>query len=123
MDEKKAVLVDALVRKSRALASLVEKGEAEVDTFKASLLEVARWEDVNQDKHARLMIARDRLEGREGAQLKLINKLLAGDGKVIPKAELHEMKAKIFAENNWEHLVEYEKKWSILSKPKAFTLF
>lgn len=45
------------------------------------------------------------------------------DAQVVSKEEASKMRAQVFHELGWHHLVEADKKWAILSQPKDFPLF
>jgi len=124
MDEKKEILVDCLARKAEATAALYEEGTMTADDLKIALAGLARWDTVEQDKYAKVRLASARARGRAGEELALLASLLAKGGtKEAPPAELHAARARAYERRGWACLVEHERKWALLAKPKGYALF
>jgi len=127
MDAKKAVLVEALVRKMRAQLDLKDVA------FKDTYLELAKWEDVSSDKYAYLSFQRAMELERYGQALQILSKLckaslasgsvgVACTGTPSPK-ELFELRISLLEKLQWDKWVEMEKRWNIIRFPNDFALF
>lgn len=101
-----------------------EKGKEE-DEVTGVVAELMKWDDLDQDKYARLVLERDARQGRWGLVLKLLNKLLGDGGNQsgIEKNELYERRTEVFAKLGWTHLLENERKWRVIDCPTNYYLF
>eukprot|EP00624_Nannochloropsis_granulata_P005147 evm.model.NODE_3634_length_32890_cov_30.974672.4 len=101
-----------------------EKGKEE-DEVTAVVAELMKWDALDQDKYARLVLERDMRQGRWGLVLKLLNKLLGDGGNQsgIEKKELYERRTEVFAKLGWTHLLENERKWRVIDCPSNYYLF
>lgn len=91
----------------------------------AVVAELMKWDSLDQDKYARLLLDRDAGYGRWGLVLKVLNKLLgdAGNSSGIDKKELYERRLKVFEHLGWTHLIENERKWRVIDCPTSYSLF
>jgi DNA-binding SARP family transcriptional activator len=127
MKEKKAFLIEALVRMAMAYASM-DTNEAS-GKFDETLQHLKAWVDIDGNgKYAALVIERESRAGRYGNVLKVVNKLLAKDTKdeaikPLTKSDLLVMRAKIFEKLGFSLLVEYDKSTRVMACPKSFRLF
>ena len=85
------------------------------DNFQA----LARWVDTTQKDYVLLHIARERLHGRQGEALQLLNKRIA-DG---PEKRLYEKRIGLLKDLGWRHWADYEQRWQLLRYPEAFPRF
>jgi tripeptidyl-peptidase-2 len=138
MDKQKHALSDALYRKGRALwyslidddGRMIEPGEASGltverrDALRASLeatiAALQEWVDTTDKEYVLLHIAGERMHGRLGTALKLLNKRIA-DGK--PERKMLEKRAKLLRQLKWDHWAAYEDKWLTLRYPAAYQPF
>lgn len=95
------------------------------DEVAATLKELGKWDTLDKDAYARLVLERDARKGRWGLVLKLLNKLLAdpSNGSGIPKEELYQRRLAAYETLGWRHLLENERKWRIIDCPKDYALF
>jgi len=100
-------------------------GKEGKDEVTAVVAELMKWDALDQDKYARLVLERDAQQGRWGLVLKRLNKLLgdAGNQSGIEKKELYERRAEVFAKLGWTHLLENERKWRVIDCPANDYLF
>jgi len=128
MDSKKAILVDALVRKMRAQVDLKDPA------FKDTYLELAKWEDVQSDKYAYLSFLHAVELERYGQALQILTKLCKASSasstsvgaactETPPLKQLFELRLNILEKLQWEHWVEIEKRWNIIRFPDGFVPF
>ncbi|MCH7870153.1 MAG: S8 family serine peptidase [Planctomycetes bacterium] len=140
MDVAKAILVDTLYRKGRALAFTLDGGEAgsgrtkeaaakadadeETDgliaEFERTFAELRKWVDTTDDKYVLLHIRREKRHGRLGNAIELLNRHLA---QAKPRKMLFEKRIKLLNELGWAHWRDYEKKWLLLRMPKEYPPF
>jgi len=134
MEKEKGALISALASKARAVGDLdqqaqgVEESKEDTSsdkpsTYEEAMAELEKWESLNKDQHAKLVIARDQKSGRHGAVLKLVSKLLGSSCKVIGKKELLSLRKDTYATLGWKHLVDYDESWAIISEPKMYAMF
>jgi hypothetical protein len=128
MDQKKSVLVNALVRKMRAQVDLNDVA------FKDTYLELAKWEDVSSDKYAYLSFLHAAESEQYGKALRILTKLCkasltssspvgAASTNTPPPKELFELRTSILEKLHWGMHVEQEKRWNIIRFPKTFASF
>ena len=136
IDKQKALLVDALYRKARAVAFMdlppkpEDKGKkrpkhpakkADRDKlFEATYAELAKWVDLTSAKYALLPIRRYRRQARLSEALKLLNTHLK---RVPAEYRLFKKRADIYDELGWRHWAKYERKWMVIRFPKAYPPF
>jgi tripeptidyl-peptidase-2 len=130
MDEQRAILVDTLYRKGRALGymelpDVVEKHPIEDQTaldaaFEANFAELAKWVDTTAADYFLLHDRRERRQERYGKALELLN-------RHIPNSEpdyWHFKKRRdIYGELGWKHLQAWEASWLVRRFPKAYEPF
>jgi tripeptidyl-peptidase II len=127
MDKKKTSLIEALARKARAFGDIPENGA----DFDSTLKELQKWIDIDSNKkYAVLVLAREKKAGRFGSMLKLLNALLKDNGDStkggicpLTKADILGKRADVLESLGFSKLVEYDKKWRVISSPNAFGLF
>lgn len=106
----------------KAEAVAPSKGDEEVA---AVLKELGKWDTLDKDAYARLVLERDARKGRWGLVVKALNKLLgdAGNGSGIPKEELYKRRLEAYTQLGWTHLLENERKLRVIDCPKDYALF
>ncbi|CAN0381743.1 unnamed protein product [Ascophyllum nodosum] len=127
-EDKKKALADAFSRKARALAETEEiLGQSETTKARSQFLvaysDLIRWADVSEDKYARVTLAFLRRKQRLGTMLKILTKLMSSTSKAISKEEATSKRALIFKELGWDHLMESDRKWTVIGYPRSYPLF
>ncbi|RMF71665.1 MAG: hypothetical protein D6744_17655 [Planctomycetota bacterium] len=140
-------MLDALYRKGRAISFMLNRlrsasseaaaggdGAAETSAapaaypwdeatlrmmFEENFAALARWVDTTEKDYVLLHIARERLHGRLGEALKLLNKRIADD----PEKRLYEKRIGLLEDLGWRHWAEYERRWQLLRYPAAYPRF
>lgn len=129
MGKKKDILIEALARKARACGDI--ESSSDPSDFDSTLKELKKWVDIDKDKkYAVLVIEREKRAERLGAALKLLNDLIKNNGEdtkggICPmsKADLFAKRAQILEDLGYTELVVHDKKWRVISAPKAYALF
>ncbi|XP_052183432.1 tripeptidyl-peptidase 2 isoform X2 [Diospyros lotus] len=143
MEMTRDQLADALYQKGLALAEIESlKGEKPsalassgragdqsgleakslLDLFEENFKELKKWVDVKSSKYGNLLVVRERLSGRLGTALKVLNDMIQEDSDP-PKKKLYEMKLSLLEHIGWSHLVTYEKQWMHVRFPSSLPLF
>ena len=109
---------------SSSSSSSSSKG-GESEEVAAVLKELGKWDALDKDAYARLVLERDARKGRWGLVVKTLNKLLgnSGNGSGIPKEELYRRRLEAYTQLGWTHLLENERKWRVIDCPKDYALF
>ncbi len=137
MDKQKAILVDALYRKGRALAYMdlpekygkpgeppakqfPDKREDRDKLFEDNFAQLQKWADVTESKYVLLHIRRERRHGRFGLALESVNKEIKSQP---PKKLLFKKRGDIYDELGWKGWRDYERKWMLLRFPADYPPF
>ena len=81
-DTKKAALIEALAAKALAqydkirIENIDDNSNPIVIEFGLTMKELAKWDDINNEKHWLLLVSKWKLQGRYGLALKRINELI-----------------------------------------------
>jgi tripeptidyl-peptidase II len=123
------IVVDVGEEKAEATGGAAVEGKEgkgkEEEEVTATLKELGKWDALDKDVYARLVLERDARKGRWGLVVKLLNKLLAdpGNSSGIPKEELYKRRLAAYETLGWRHLLENERKWRVIDCPKDYALF
>ena len=126
----KAVLVDALYRKGRALAYMelpqviaahpIADTAAHDKAFEANFKELGRWVDTTEKTYVLLHIRRERRRGRPAVALKWLTKYYPG---TPPNFWYVKKRRDLYDELGWSHCHEYQKRWLLVQFPKTYESF
>ncbi|MBT6154691.1 MAG: S8 family serine peptidase [Planctomycetaceae bacterium] len=130
MNDHKAILIDTLYRKGRALGYMelpdvvarhpVEDQQAHDKAFAENFAELARWVDTTAREYVLLHIRRERRQARYGNALQLLN-------KYIPSSEPNywyiKKRRDVFEKLGWTHCWEQEKRRLMIQFPKEYEPF
>ena len=127
ISDKRDLLIDTLYRKGRALGYMelpdvvakfpIKDPKAHDKAFEDNFTVLQRWVNTTDKDYALLHIRRDRRKARNGAALKLLNKLIDGSE---PYYWYHKKRREIYEVLGWQHLWEYEKRWLVIKFPNGF---
>ena len=123
MNEEKGLLVEALFRKARALLHAAEQGGDEEDgiaAFDAAFDDLRRWADAGAKKYLALGVGAERLHGRLGEALALVNKRV---GASPLEREPYERRIELLEELGWDDWAELERRWLLRRFPKEYPPF
>ena len=126
----KAVLVDALYRKGRALAYMelpdvlaqhpIADKTAHDKDFDNNFKELARWVDTTEKDYVLLHIRRERRRGRPAMALKWLSKYYPGSP---PNYWYVKKRRDLYLELDWSHCHQYEQRWLLIQFPKTHESF
>ena len=130
MLDRRALLVDALVRKGLALADRelpevlqqhpLADQQAHEAMFEANYAQWQKWVDPAEGRYALLPARHQWRQQRYGQALALLNKFIAAGE---PDVQYFEQRIQLYKLLGWEHLVAAESKWLVLRFPKDFEPF
>ena len=126
----KAVLVDALYRKGRALAYMelpevvadhpIADKAAHAKAFDSNFKELGRWVDTTEKAYVLLHIRHERRRGRPAMALKWLTKYYPG----TPANFWYVKKRRdLYEKLGWSHCHEYERRWLLVRFPKTYESF
>lgn len=129
MDTEKALLVDALIRKTRALAdheqsiagSVKKEIAAARKAFSQAWRELGKWADATNAGFAELQIRYESSRHRFGTALKLHGSRMAKKSRADRK--LIEGKIKLLESLRWNAWADHERRWNLLRFPRAYQPF
>ena len=130
MNDRKAILIDTLYRKGRALGYMelpdviakhpINNQQAHDKAFAENFAELARWVDTTGREYVLLHIRRERRKERYGNALQLLN-------KYIPTSESNywyiKKRRDIYEKLGWTHCWEQEKRRLLIQFPKVYEPF
>ncbi len=117
-DEKKAILVDALFRKAKALSDLSD-GAAD-PAFEAAFANLQKWVDTTEGRYLDLHIEREHRHGHLGAVLKLLNAKIAAQPT---NRKLYERRIELLGELGWSHWKDHEEIRQLIRFPRGYPPF
>jgi tripeptidyl-peptidase-2 len=122
MDKSKAILIDALSRKARALfdGSRDDDRPSIAAAFESAFTHLQKWTDTTADRTLDLHIDHERRHDRLGAALKLLN------GKIATQPtnrKLYEQRIELLEQLGWSHWQEYESTHLLLRFPRGYPPF
>jgi hypothetical protein len=118
-------------------ASTTATVSPEQAAFNAAFASLKQWDSTTDNlKYAKLNLAHCASAGLQGSALKVLSAAIAaapssakassasGSGSTeLTRAEALAKRAELFEQLGWQHLVGYDKAWSVLSAPAKYTLF
>jgi len=126
----KAVLVDALYRKGRALAYMelpkviaahpIADQPAHNKAFESNFKELGRWVDTTEKTYVLLHIRRERRRGRPAVALKWLTKYYPG---TPPNFWYVKKRRDLYETLGWSHCHEYQQRWLLVQFPKTYESF
>ena len=122
MVKRKGMLVEALGRKAGALLDKAEEsgGDDAVSAFDVAFDELRAWADPTDDDHLSLSVRAERLHGRLGRALEMVE---GGLAKPDADEELYEVRLELLDELGWSQWVEYERRWDLIRFPPGYPPF
>jgi thioesterase domain-containing protein len=106
--------------------------------FNAAFASLKQWDSSTDNlKYAKLNLAHCASAGLQGSALKVLSAAIAAapssakanssssssGSAELTRAEALAQRAQLFEQLGWQHLVQYDKAWSVLSAPAKYTLF
>ncbi|KAL2550422.1 Tripeptidyl-peptidase 2 [Forsythia ovata] len=102
-------------------AQAASDSHVQPDLFEENFKELKKWVDVKSSRYGTLLVIHERLRGRLGTALKVLNDMIQEEQP--PKRKLYELKLSLLEQIGWRHLVSYEKRWMIVRFPASLPLF
>jgi len=123
-EKERDALREALFRKGRALAvAAAEKPDDEkrMAAFETAWTDYEKWADTDSDEYAELHVDREKLHGRFGTALRLVNERIADEDE--PKKDLFEQREELFGKLGWEHWAASEQREIAVRFPATKLVF
>ncbi|KAG2527174.1 hypothetical protein JM16_003542 [Phytophthora kernoviae] len=121
-EKEKAILVDALARKARALGD-----SAQWETFLSTYAELQKWEDVEATTYLYVALLHDRHFNTNGLALQRLRKVQGMDQadrtKIVADEKLTTEIATTLASLQWGHWATYETQWERRRTPSSYRIF
>ncbi|CAI5726897.1 unnamed protein product [Hyaloperonospora brassicae] len=122
-EKEKAILIDALARKARALGNTADSWEDFLQVY----ADLQKWADVEESTHLHVALLHDRHFGAFGLALQRLRKVKALTRsemvKIISDEKLAAEIANTLDELSWTHWAKYEAQWERRRSPLSYRKF
>ena len=122
-EKEKAILIDALARKARALGNTADSWEGFLQVY----ANLQKWADVEESTYLHVALLHDRHFGAFGLALQRLRKVKALTRsemvKIISDEKLAAEIANTLDELSWTHWAKYEAQWERRRSPLSYRKF